>query len=121
VRRITNVTEVIKLDPATNRLVTLTPFSWISEIKDEFENTGGSRLINKIKLQMGWSDARIQQELENRKKILQWMMKNDLRSYEAVGKIVTEYIKDPNAVLKKVYDDTEHIKEPKALLKKVSI
>ena len=121
VRRITNVTEVIKLDPATNRLVTLTPFSWISEIKDEFENTGGSRLINKIKLQNGWSDARIQQELENRKKILQWMMKNDLRSYEAVGKIVTEYIKDPKAVLKKVYEDTEYIKEPNAVLKKVSI
>lgn len=121
VRRITNVTEVIKLDPATNRLVTLTPFSWISEIKDEFENTGGSRLINKIKLQNGWSDARIQQELENRKKILRWMMKNDLRSYEAVGKIVTEYIKDPNAVLKKVYEDTEHIKDPNVLLKKVSI
>ena len=106
VRRITNVTEVIKLDPATNRLVTLTPFSWISEIKDEFENTGGSRLINKIKLQNGWSDARVQQELENRKKILQWMLKKDLRSYEAVGKIVTEYTKDPNAVLKKVYEDT---------------
>ena len=106
VRRITNVTEVIKLDPATNRLVTLTPFSWISEIKDEFENTGGSRIINKIKLQNGWSDSRVKQELENRKKILQWMVKKDLRSYETVGKVVSEYTKDPDAVLKKVKEDT---------------
>lgn len=106
VRRITNVTEVIKLDPATNRLVTLTPFSWISEVKDEFENTGGSRILNKIKLQNGWSNSRIKQELENRKKILQWMMKKGLRSYEAVGKVVSKYTKDPDVVLKKVKEDT---------------
>ena len=106
VRRITNVTEVIKLDPATNRLVTLIPFSWISEAKDEFENAGGSRIIDKIKLQNGWSASRVKQELENRKKILQWMMKKDLRSYEAVGRVVSEYTKDPDAVLKKAKEDT---------------
>lgn len=106
VRRITNVTEVIKLDPATNRLVTLIPFSWISETKDEFENAGGSRIIDKIKLQNGWSASRVKQELENRKKILQWMMKKDLRSYEAVGRVVSEYTKDPDAVLKKAKEDT---------------
>lgn len=106
VRRITNVTEVIKLDPATNRLVTLIPFSWISEVKDEFENAGGSRIIDKIKLQNGWSASRVKQELENRKKILQWMMKKDLRSYEAVGRVVSEYTKDPDAVLKKAKEDT---------------
>ena len=38
VRRTTNVTEIIKLDPETNRLVTLTPFQWVSEIEDRFEN-----------------------------------------------------------------------------------
>ena len=75
------------------------------EIKDKFENTGGSRIINKIKLQNGWSDTRVHQELENRKKILQWMMKTDLRSYEAVGRVVSEYAKDPDAVLKKVKED----------------
>ena len=106
VRRITSVTEVIKLDPATNRLVTLTPFSWISEIKDEFENTGGSRIINKIKIQNGWSDSRVRQELENRKKVLQWMVKKDIKSYETVGKVVSKYTKDPDAVLKKVKEDT---------------
>jgi len=106
VRRITSVTEVIKLDPATNRLVTLIPFSWISETKDEFENAGGSRIIDKIKLQNGWSASRVKQELENRKKILQWMMKKDLRSYEAVGRVVSEYTKDPDAVLKKAKEDT---------------
>ena len=105
VRRITNITEVIKLDPETNRLVTITPFRWISEIEDQFENTGGSRIIHKIKLQNGWNDGQLNQELENRKLILKWMMKSNLRSYEDVGKIVAEYDKDPQSVLKKVKDD----------------
>jgi flagellar protein FlaI len=106
VRRITNVTEVIKLDPESNRLVTLTPFHWISEVNDTFENTGGSRIINHIKLQNGWTDKRVQQELENRKNILKWMMKKQLRSYEDVGDIVSDYIKDPESILTRVREDT---------------
>ena len=105
VRRITNVTEVIKLDPESNRLVTLTPFHWISEVKDKFESTGGSRILHKIKMQYGWDDKRLHQELENRKDILRWMMEKNLRSYEDVGRIVSEYIKDPQAILKKVKED----------------
>jgi flagellar protein FlaI len=105
VRRITNVTEVIKLDPGANRLVTLTPFSWISEIDDTFVNTGGSRILQKIKMQYGWDDLRLIQELENRKKVLKWMMKNNLRTYEDVGRIVAQYGKDPQSLLKKVKEN----------------
>jgi len=106
VRRITNVTEVIKLDPETNRLVTLTPFHWISEMKDKFETTGGSRILQQIRMQFGWNDHQLNQELKNRKLILDWMMKKNLRSYEEVGRIVSEYTKNPEAVLKKVKEDT---------------
>jgi flagellar protein FlaI len=105
VRRITNVTEVIKLDPESNRLVTLTPFRWVSEIDDRFDAMGGSRIMNKIKLQYGWDEDKLQTELENRKTILKWMIKNKLRSYHDVGRVVAEYNKDPAVVLKKVKGD----------------
>jgi len=105
VRRITNVTEVIKLDPESNRLVTLTPFRWVSEIDDRFDNMGGSRIMHKIKLQYGWDEDRLRQELENRKTVLKWMIKNKLRSYQDVGRVVAEYNKDPALVLKKVKGD----------------
>ena len=107
VRRVTNVTEIIKLDPGTNRLVTITPFNWVSEIEDRFENNGGSRILYKIKMQYGWTDARLKQELENRKKVLVWMMEKNLRSYKDVGRIVSDYTKNPQAVLKKVKEDLE--------------
>jgi flagellar protein FlaI len=107
VRRVTNVTEVIKLDPETNRLVTMTPFYWVSEIEDRFENTGGSQIIYHIKLQNGWDDDRLNQELQNRKIILEWMIRKKLRSYEDVGRVVADYSKDPNGVLQKIKEDPQ--------------
>jgi flagellar protein FlaI len=105
VRRVTNVTEIIKLDPGTNRLVTITPFNWVSEIDDRFENNGGSRILYKIKMQFGWTDARLKQELENRKNILLWMMEKNYRSYKDVGRVVADYTKNPLAVLKIIKED----------------
>jgi len=105
-RRVTNVNEIIKLDPESNRLVTMTPFSWVSERDDRFEYSGGSSMFDKIKLQRGWDDEQLHQELSNRMIILEWMKRRNLRSYEQVGKIVSEYRKNPESVLKKVKEDT---------------
>jgi flagellar protein FlaI len=102
VRRVTNVTEIIKLDPETNRLVTITPFYWMSEIDDRFEDTKGSRLINKIKLENMWSDERLQKELKNRIKVLQWMQKNKQRSYIQVGRVISDYYNAPVEVLNNI-------------------
>ncbi|UCF11870.1 MAG: Flp pilus assembly complex ATPase component TadA [Thermoplasmatales archaeon] len=101
VRRITNVTEIIKLDPGTNRLVTMTPFKWISEGDDRFENSGGSRILYQIKLENGWDDVRLNEELQNRMFILDWMIHKNLRSYEDVGRVVSAYLRDPSETLKK--------------------
>jgi len=105
VRRVTNVTEIIKLDPETNRLVTMTPFRWVSEIDDRFETNGGSSILSKIKIQNGWSDDKLHQELNNRMVVLEWMKRKNLRSYEDVGRIVSEYRKDPKSVLRRVRED----------------
>ena len=102
VRRITNITEIIKLDPGSNRLVTISPYHWISEVKDSFETNGGSKILQKIKMQYGWDDTQLKNELVIRVKILKWMMKNNLRSYEDVGRIVSEYKKDPKSVINRI-------------------
>lgn len=104
VRRVTNVTEIIKLDPETNRLVTVSPFYWISEVDDRFKNTGGSKILNRIKLQNMWTDEKLEQEIQNRIKILEWMRKNKIRSYKEVGEIISEYHNNPANLLKKIED-----------------
>ena len=104
VRRVTNVTEIIKLDPETNRLVTISPFYWISELEDNFKDTKGSKILTRIKLENMWTDDKLEEELKNRKKVLEWMQKNNRRSYTQVGKIISDYYHDPEEVLKKIED-----------------
>ena len=105
VRRVTNVTEIIKLDPESNRLVTMTPYRWVSEVDDRFETNGGSSILNRIKIQNGWTDEILKQEINNRIEILEYMKRKNLRSYGEVGRIVSEYRKDPETVLRRVRED----------------
>ena len=104
-RRVTNVTEIIKLDAETNRLVTITPYRWSPNNNDKYETNGGSSLLNKIKIENGWNDERLNQEINNRIIILNWMKRKNLRSYKEVGKIVTEYRKEPETLMKKIRED----------------
>ncbi len=99
VRRMTSVTEVIKLDPDTNQLIFMEPYRWISKTDDRFESSGTSKILNNIRLQNDWSEERLQQELENRKTVLEWMIKENIRDYKDVGRIVADYSKYPEKVL----------------------
>jgi len=105
VRRITDVVEVVKLDPGSNRLVTMTPFQWVSEIDDKFSNMGGSRILHDMKIEYGWSEKDLQKELQNRRDVLTWMIKNNMRSYSDVGEIVADYKKDKADLMQKVKED----------------
>jgi len=100
IRRITNVTEIIKMDPDTKQLIFMQPFRWISKVDDRFEFTGNSKILTNIRLMNDWDEKRLKEEMENRMKILQWMIDNKVRSYKEVGAIIAEYYKDPESVLK---------------------
>ena len=101
VRRITNVTEIIELDAGTNRLVTMTPFEWVGEKEDRFQNNGASRILYRIRLENGWSEVDLHRELHNRISVLEWMQKKNIRSYTDVGNVVATYLKDPESIMKK--------------------
>jgi flagellar protein FlaI len=109
VRRMTSITEVIKLDSDTNQLIFMEPFRWISKTDDRFEDSGASKIINNIALQNDWSEERIQEELKNRILILEWMRKNNLKDYREVGRIVSEYEKKPLTLLEKVRREMDSI------------
>ncbi len=105
VRRMTSVTEIIKLDSDTNQLIFMAPFTWISKTDDRFESSKTSKILNKIKQQNDWNDEQLEEELENRMIVLQWMMKKNVNSYQDFGRIIADYHKFPEAVLKKVLEE----------------
>jgi len=105
VRRMTSVTEVIKLDPDTNQLIFMEPFSWVSKTDDRFESSGTSKILNTIRLQNDWTEVQLSKELENRKLILEWMKEKNIRDYIEVGKVVSDYHKNPEFLLKKAREE----------------
>jgi len=104
-RRVKSVVEIIKLDPGSQRLISVTPFSWISPADDRFERHGGSNILEKIRHEKGWNTEELEAELNRRKKVLTWMQKKNVHSYTDVGNIVSTYKKDAEGVLKKIEKD----------------
>jgi hypothetical protein len=105
----TSVTEVIKLDSDTNQLIFMEPFHWVSKTDDRFESKGTSKIMNVIRLQNDWSEKRLEEELENRMLILNWMQHCDIRDYRQVGAIVAEYLKNPQAVIVRARREMEYL------------
>ncbi|MEM0492517.1 MAG: type II/IV secretion system ATPase subunit [Candidatus Thermoplasmatota archaeon] len=100
VRRMTSVTEIIKLDSDTNQLIFMAPFTWVSKTDDRFESSRSSKVLTRIRQQNDWSEERLEEEIQNRIQVLEWMLKNNIRDYREVGRIIHTYYKHPEQVLK---------------------
>jgi len=106
-RRITNVIEIIKMEPSTNKLIFSIPFAWVSESEDHFKKEAKSILLDRTQSKKGWSDAQLISEVKNRIIVLEWMRKNNLRSYKEVGKVVADYSQEPDVILEKAKGGSE--------------
>lgn len=107
VRRMTSVTEVVKLDPDTNQLIFMEPFKWVSKTDDRFESSGASKILNNIRLENNWSEKQLKEEIENRKLVLRWMCEKKISDYKSFGKIVADYSKYPKHILKMAKEEME--------------
>lgn len=105
VRRMTSVTEVIKLDPDTNQLIFMEPFVWISKTDDRFDQAGGSKILNTIRAQNNWDEEQLEEELDKRKTVLRWMIQENMRDYRDVGQIVAEYERHPDKIVNKAEEE----------------
>ena len=105
VRRMTSVTEIVKLDPDTNQLIFMEPYKWVSKTDDRFEVSGSSKILNKIRLQNDWTESQLEKEIQNRKLILRWMLEKNIRDYKEVGRIVNQYTRHPDELLKKAREE----------------
>ena len=53
-------------------------------------------------VKINYSQEKMRQELRTRKRILDWMVLNDIRKSAQVAQIITEYYVRPNDVLARV-------------------
>ena len=58
---------------------------------DDFEFAGKSYLLEKIMIKTNMSQEGIREELKQRKRVLDWMVLNGIRSRDKVAQLITEY------------------------------
>jgi flagellar protein FlaI len=117
-RRIKEVVEIQSIDSDTGKAKILRTFSW-NPATDKFEGRiGESELLRKISFEKGIDYQKITQELENRKRVLEWMRRHDVTKYDNVAEFISLYYKDPQSLLKWVEKDI-HPYEAKEKTKKL--
>lgn len=101
VRRNIKLVEITDIDPNTRNIRTNDIFVWDSE-RDVFIRTGESKALMDIRMRRGWTSSKIDQELRNRKRILEYMVKNNYTNFKEISDTINAYQSTPEKLLKKL-------------------
>ena len=100
IRRVTEVAEVSGFEGGKVQLSRI--YSW-NPRKDTLETTGvPSRIKNTMAEFSGLSGSDIEIEMEKRAAVLEWMGQKGLRNIFEVGKVIQDYYRGPENVLKRI-------------------
>ena len=98
-RKLREIVEVIKVE-ADGTALTNTPFKW-NPADDKFYYAKDSRIFDKIADKFGLSKDELKKEFEIRARLLYALFQNKVLSYEDVQRVINDYSKKPNEILKK--------------------
>ncbi|GAB3672203.1 type II/IV secretion system ATPase subunit [Halopiger thermotolerans] len=105
VRRNKVLAEIEGIDQRTGELDYSTAYTWDSE-DDAFRGTG-SRVLEEIRDEQGWSRTELLTELRNRERFLEYLRDNDIADYRRFTALVNEYYADPERVLETIAADED--------------
>ena len=101
VRRNMKLVEIHDIDPNTRNIRTNDVYVWNSGT-DRFDRVGESKIINEIAQRRAWSKKDISNELVRRQRVLEYMVKNNIRDFKQVSAIIQAYAVKPDRVLEKL-------------------
>ncbi|MHB8605559.1 MAG: type II/IV secretion system ATPase subunit, partial [Thermoplasmatota archaeon] len=104
VRRTKEIVEIVGLDPHTREILTNEVFRW-DPATDTFEFSGVSYVLERIQLERNMSEAKMREEMANRKELINYMLKAGKRELKDVADIIVRYYKEPEATLAKVREE----------------
>jgi len=100
IRRITEVAEVVGMEEGNVQLNRV--FEW-DNVVDKVEYVGiASQTLREIADLRAISITEVEEEIEKRRLVLEYMADNNIRSIDEVGSWISNYYKDPDEVLEKI-------------------
>ncbi len=108
IRRLLQLTEIIPTGEYGKASVSLnTIFRW-KPVKDSIEQDSESkRIVDELKMFTGMSDEEIKKDLENKISVLKWLVKNEVKDVNKIGKIISNYYLNSEKVLELVNKDAK--------------
>jgi len=101
VRRCKQIIEIIDIDPTTKEILTNEVFRW-DPIKDEYQYTGKSYILDQIRVKKNIQHEAITEELKQRAKVLNWMVRNNIKLFDEVATITAGYLENPTEIMQKI-------------------
>jgi flagellar protein FlaI len=103
VRRLDSMIEFTGVDPQTQDLRFNEVFT-LDMKSDTFRTSGRSYVLEAIKARHSWDEKKLKLELDNRRILLEYMVKKDMDEFEIVSLIQNFYV-DPQNTMKQVETD----------------
>jgi len=100
-RRILIVDEIISIGHGKDMPETFRSVEWNPK-DDAFNFDKNSILLKKIAQNKGATIEEILEDITRRKCILEWMVKNDIKDFVEVRKIINDYYKSPEKIMKQI-------------------
>ncbi|MBU4202018.1 MAG: Flp pilus assembly complex ATPase component TadA [Candidatus Altiarchaeales archaeon] len=102
-RRTLEIVELIRSEEDRTQMNTL--YRW-NPHTDVIEPVNPSvRVLEELEMFTGMSESEMLEDLDGKKRILEWLLKKDIKEVNDVGKIITEYYVDRDTVLELVGDE----------------
>lgn len=101
VRRNIKLVEITDIDPHTRNIRTSDVYTWDST-SDFFRKTGESKALEEIKMRRGWNDTKLSREIDNRRRILEHMIDNEIFDFKTISSIINEYQSIPDKLMAKL-------------------
>ncbi len=99
-RRTLAVIEIVGLDPKTRELLTNEVYRWNPK-NDTYVYSGHSQVLEEKMKRRGLTKDEVWKELNRRKTVLDWMVKEGIRQYTDVVSFIRDYYADPIRVFRR--------------------
>jgi flagellar protein FlaI len=100
IRRVTEVAEIVGMEEGNVQLNRV--FEW-NNVSDKVEYVGiASQTLRDIAELRGIGITEIEEEIEKRRLLLEYLADNNIRSIDEVGHYINNYYRDPDEILEKI-------------------
>jgi flagellar protein FlaI len=115
-RRIREVVEIGRVDVETNKVDTRIVYKW-NPMTDIYERGEDSMFLKKIVLAKGAKLEKAYEEIERRTQVIEWLIHNNVTDYREVTRIINQYYKEPDKLMKEMGGVRKVKRAPKARTK----